>query len=92
MRTLQHYTEWMKRLLTFIPDGRFKLKSFATDDERNNVSAYAVFRGTDTGEGAVPINGQDRLVRLRVRDVLRRRQDHAHAKDLACRPDDGAEN
>ena len=37
--------------LTFIPDGRFELKSFATDDERNNVSAYAVFRGTHTGEG-----------------------------------------
>ena len=41
----------MKGLLTFIPDGRFELKSFATDDERHNVSAYAVFRGTHTGEG-----------------------------------------
>ena len=51
VRTLQQYTEWMKGLLTFIPDGRFELKSFATDDERNNVSAYAVFRGTHTGEG-----------------------------------------
>lgn len=44
VRTLQQYTEWMKGLLTFIPDGRFELKSFATDDERHNVSAYAVFR------------------------------------------------
>ena len=51
VRTLQQYTEWMKGLLTFIPDGRFELKSFATDDERHNVSAYAVFRGTHTGEG-----------------------------------------
>jgi len=51
VRTLQQYTEWMKGLLTFIPDGRFELKSFATDDERNTVLAYAVFRGTHTGEG-----------------------------------------
>jgi len=51
VRTLQQYTEWMKGLLTFIPDGRFELKSFATDDERNAVSAYAVFRGTHTAEG-----------------------------------------
>ena len=31
----------MKGLLTFIPDGRYDLKSFATDEERNNVSACA---------------------------------------------------
>jgi predicted ester cyclase len=51
VRTLQQYTEWMKGLLRFIPDGRFELKSFATDDERNNVAAYATFMGTHTGEG-----------------------------------------
>ena len=27
MRTLQQYTDWMKGLLTFIPDGRYELKS-----------------------------------------------------------------
>ena len=51
VRTLQQYTDWMKGLLTFIPDGRYELKSFATDDERKNVSAYAVFLGTHTGQG-----------------------------------------
>jgi predicted ester cyclase len=51
VRTLQQYTDWMKGLLTFIPDGRYDLKSFATDDERRNVCAYGVFMGTHTGAG-----------------------------------------
>ena len=51
IRTLQAYTEWMKGLLTFMPDARYVVKSFATDSERNNVSAYGVFSATHTGEG-----------------------------------------
>jgi predicted ester cyclase len=50
-RTLQQYTDWMQGLLTFMPDGRYALKSFATDDDRNSVCAYAVFSGTHTGAG-----------------------------------------
>ena len=50
-RTLQQYTDWMKGLMTIMPDGRYELKSFATDAERNNVCAYAVFHGTHTGQG-----------------------------------------
>ena len=52
VRTLQQYADWMKGLLTFIPDGRYELKSFATDAERKSVCAYAVFLGTHTGQGA----------------------------------------
>lgn len=51
VKTLQQYADWMKGLLTFVPDGRYELKSFAVDDERKNVSAYAVFLGTHTGQG-----------------------------------------
>lgn len=51
VRTLEQYTEWMKGLMGILPDGRYELKSFATDDERKNVSAYAVFSGTHTGQG-----------------------------------------
>ena len=51
LRTLEEYTEWMKGLLGFIPDGRYDVKSFATDDERGNVCVYAVFSGSHTGEG-----------------------------------------
>jgi predicted ester cyclase len=58
-KTLQEYADWMKGLLTFIPDGRYDLKSFAVDEERKNVSAYAVFHGTHTGQGGpVPPTGK----------------------------------
>ncbi len=49
--TLEGYTEWMKGLLTPIPDGRYELKAFATDPDRNAVCAFAVFHGTHSGEG-----------------------------------------
>ncbi len=48
---LAGYAEWMKGLLTFMPDGAYDLKAFAVDDERQSVVAYAVFSGTHTGEG-----------------------------------------
>ena len=34
-----------------MPDAEYEIKSFATDEERNNVSAYAVITGTHTAEG-----------------------------------------
>lgn len=56
--TLQAYTEWMKGLFTPVPDGRYEVRSFAVDEERRNVAAYGVFRGTHTGEGGpVPPTG-----------------------------------
>ena len=59
VKTLEGYTEWMKGLFTPIPDGRYELRSFAVDDRRNNVSAYAVFRGTHTGDGGpIPPTGK----------------------------------
>jgi predicted ester cyclase len=51
VKTLQGYTEWMKGLFHPMPDGRYELRSFAVDPERNSVSAYGVFRGTHTGDG-----------------------------------------
>jgi hypothetical protein len=50
LKTLQEYTELMKGLISFIPNGRYELKSFAIDSERNSVCAFAVFFGTHTGE------------------------------------------
>ena len=49
--TLAGYCEWMKNLLTPVPDGHYELKCFAEDDERNCVAAFAVFHGTQTGPG-----------------------------------------
>ena len=51
VKNLQQYTDWMKGLMTFVPDGQYELKSFGTDDERQSVCAYAVFSGTHTGQG-----------------------------------------
>ena len=51
VNTLEAYTEWMKGLLTPVPDGRYELKFFAEDQERNSVAAFAVFHGTQTGPG-----------------------------------------
>jgi len=60
VETLEAYTEWMKGLLTPVPDGRYELRSFAVDDDRNNVTAYAVFRGTHTEDGGpVPPTGKE---------------------------------
>lgn len=51
IKTLEAYTDWMKGLFTPIPDGRYELKFFAADEERNCVAAFAVFHGTQTGPG-----------------------------------------
>lgn len=51
IKTLQAYADWMKGLLSFMPDGRYEVKSFATDEERRNVCAYGVFSATHTGQG-----------------------------------------
>ena len=57
--TLQAYTEWMKGMLTPVPDGHYEVRSFAVDEDRNNVSAFGIFRGTHTGEGGpVPPTGR----------------------------------
>ena len=56
--TLEDYCEWMKNLLTPIPDGHYELKFFGADEARNSVSAFAIFHGTQTGEGGpVPPTG-----------------------------------
>ena len=51
IKTLEAYCNWMQGILGPLPDGRYDLKSFATDTKRNNVTAYAVFHGTHTGAG-----------------------------------------
>ena len=44
--------------MKMMPDGRYELKSFAIDTERTNVTAYAVFKATHTGEGGPPPTGK----------------------------------
>lgn len=57
--TVEAYTDWMKGLLAICPDGTAEVRSFAVDEQRNNVSAFGIFRGTHTGEGGpVPPTGK----------------------------------
>ena len=49
----------MTAILGPLPDGRYTLKSFATDNDRKNVCAYAVFTCTYSGQGGpVPPTGK----------------------------------
>jgi hypothetical protein len=58
--TLEAYTEWMKRMLTPLPDGNAELRSFAVDEARNNVAAFGVFRATHRGGRADTADRQER--------------------------------
>ena len=51
VKTLSQYTDWMKAMVTVLPDARYDVKSFATDTVRNSVAAYGVFHATHTGPG-----------------------------------------
>ena len=51
LTTIEAYANWMKTMFTPIPNGRYEIKFFATDAERESVAAVAVFHGTHTGPG-----------------------------------------
>jgi hypothetical protein len=57
-RRWRNTPDWMKGLFGPLPNGSYEVKSFATDAERNNVTAYGVFSGTHTGPGPVPPTGK----------------------------------
>ena len=58
-KTLADYAEWMKGLLTPVPDGRYVIKAFAFDEVHGTAVAAAEFHGTQTGEGGpVPPTGK----------------------------------
>lgn len=59
VKTLEGYADWMKWLLTPLPDGHYELKAFAVDAKRNSVSAFATFHGTHSGQGGpIPPTGK----------------------------------
>jgi len=59
VKTLAQCTNWMKGMLTVLPDAHYEVKSFATDRARNSVAAYGIFYGTHTGQGGpVPPTGR----------------------------------
>jgi predicted ester cyclase len=59
VKTLADYANWMQGLMSLMPGASYDLKSWAVDTARDNISAYAVFNGTHTGEGGpVPPTGK----------------------------------
>jgi predicted ester cyclase len=59
VETLEQYADWMKGLFTPLPGATYDLKAWATDEERQVVTAYAVFSAAHTGEGGpVPPTGK----------------------------------
>ena len=75
----------MKGMLTPLPDGRYELKSFATDEEHKNVCAYGVFYAMHTGpSGPCPPTGKS-LKTDYVYVMDRGQQDLQHDEDLAVR-------
>jgi len=67
IKTVEAYSDWMRKMMTPIPDGNYELKFFAADEERNCVAAVAVFHGTQTGPGGpVDPTGKKVVCGLRV--------------------------
>ncbi len=59
VNTLEAYTNWMQGIYGPCPDASYEIRSFAVDDERQNVAGYGVFRATHTGNGGpVPPTGK----------------------------------
>jgi predicted ester cyclase len=59
IKTLEAYAEWMKGMYSIAPDSSYQIRSFAVDDEHENVMGYGVFRATHTNEGGpVPPTGK----------------------------------
>ena len=59
VNTLEAYTNWMRGMYSPMPDARYDVRSFAVDEQRNNVTAVGVFKATHTGHGGpVPPTGK----------------------------------
>ncbi|MEQ9465476.1 MAG: ester cyclase [Haliea sp.] len=58
--TLAEYTEAMKGLIAGpVPDASYEIRTFAVDEDRDQVLGFAIFRGTHTGDGGpVPPSGK----------------------------------
>lgn len=57
--SLEGYCQWMHDFFTPVPDAHYELKFFAADEDRDTVTAVAVFHGTQTGTGGpVPPTGK----------------------------------
>ena len=82
MNAWEQYANWVQDLHTFMPDAGYGIKSFATDEKRKAVCAYAVFSATHTGEGGPCPPTENSTSTDYVRHRIRRRpHDTTHDED-----------
>lgn len=55
--TVQAYTDWMKDFMVTVPDGKYEVKAFAEDAERNAILVYGIFTGTLPASEGTPARG-----------------------------------
>ena len=83
--TLEAYTEWMKGLLGFMPDGRYEVKSFAIDAGAQQCLCLRRVLRRRTPAPAVRCRRPARAPhRLRLRHGFRAREDQSYDQDLEC--------
>ena len=86
VRTLQQYADWMKGLLSFMPDGHYAVKSFATDDDRKQcVCLWRLFGHPYRPGRSLSAYRQEHDDGLRLCNGFRRRQDPPIDEDLERR-------
>ena len=61
IESVEAYTEWAKGILAPLPDAGYEMKSIGEDSAAKSVTAYSIFRGTNTGKGG-PIEATGKKV------------------------------
>jgi len=84
IETVEEYTGWMEAQYEALPDIEYNLKSLAVDEDRRNVCACAVLRGTHRRRWTRSSNGRKRRVGVRLLDAVSGGQDRAPHEDLEC--------
>ncbi len=51
MKKLEEYSDWMKQANQYMSAVSYEIVTFGLDEATNSITAYAIFRGTHTGEG-----------------------------------------
>ncbi len=71
VKTLAQYTDWMKGILTVLPDAHYEVSSFATDIARNSVAECGVILWDPYWPGrARSSDGAANRHGLRLRDAI----------------------
>ena len=82
IHSLEAYADWMKGLLVPLPDGRYELKGFAADTERDRAGLRCLPRHSHRRWRPDRTYGQERFRRLRIRHGVCRWKNRTYDQDL----------